>query len=201
MEKYGFVYLWRDRKYNRYYIGSHWGNPNDGYICSSNNMRHNYRNRKTDFKRRIIAKITTNRTDLLKEEQRWLNMIKSTEKYYNINIWTSNPPLKQPPPWNKGKIDVYTEETKEKMRQMKLGRSAWNKGIKTGPQKDETKIKRANSNRGKKRSEETKQKMRLAQLGKHPTEESKEKNRLWHLGRIPWNKGLINNRKEEGNIK
>lgn len=29
-EKYGFVYIWRDRKYNRYYIGCHWGREDDG---------------------------------------------------------------------------------------------------------------------------------------------------------------------------
>ena len=23
-EKYGFVYIWHDRKHKRYYIGSHW---------------------------------------------------------------------------------------------------------------------------------------------------------------------------------
>lgn len=35
----GFVYIWYDRKRKLYYIGSHKGNINDGYICSSNRMR------------------------------------------------------------------------------------------------------------------------------------------------------------------
>ncbi len=30
-QKYGFIYLWRDRKHNRYYLGSHWGSEDDGY--------------------------------------------------------------------------------------------------------------------------------------------------------------------------
>ena len=34
--KYGFVYIWYDRKHHRYYIGCHWGTIDDGYICSSN---------------------------------------------------------------------------------------------------------------------------------------------------------------------
>ena len=35
MEKYGFVYIWFDRKHKRYYIGCHWGHEDDGYVCSS----------------------------------------------------------------------------------------------------------------------------------------------------------------------
>ena len=33
MEKYGFVYLWYDRKRKMFYIGSHWTTETDGYIC------------------------------------------------------------------------------------------------------------------------------------------------------------------------
>ena len=43
MEKYGFVYIWYDKKRKMYYIGSHWGTDDDGYICSSNRMRDAYR--------------------------------------------------------------------------------------------------------------------------------------------------------------
>jgi hypothetical protein len=43
MEKYGFVYIWYDRKRKMYYVGSHWGTIEDGYICSSNRMRDAYR--------------------------------------------------------------------------------------------------------------------------------------------------------------
>lgn len=39
MSKYGFVYIWFDRKHHRFYIGCHWGHEEDGYICSSNWMR------------------------------------------------------------------------------------------------------------------------------------------------------------------
>lgn len=97
-EKYGFVYIWYDRKYKRYYIGSHWGTENDGYICSSNWMYNTYKRRPEDFKRRILKRIFTNRIDLLNEEQRWLNLIdndklathlttkkqRETLRYYNI---------------------------------------------------------------------------------------------------------------------
>ena len=87
MEKYGFVYIWFDRKHKKYYIGSHWGTIDDGYICSSTWMRNAYKYRKEDFKRRIIIKITTSKADLLKKEYEYLSLIKKEElgkKYYNM---------------------------------------------------------------------------------------------------------------------
>lgn len=36
--KYGFVYLWFDRKHKRYYVGCHWGTTEDGYVCSSSDV-------------------------------------------------------------------------------------------------------------------------------------------------------------------
>jgi hypothetical protein len=103
--KYGFVYIWRDRKHNRYYIGSHWGDINDGYVCSSNWMHNTHKRRKEDFKRRIISYVFTNRKDLLAEEEYWLSMIKDQElatknstvekrktlRYYNFTKSTTNP--------------------------------------------------------------------------------------------------------------
>ena len=103
-EKYGFVYIWYDRKYTRYYIGSHWGTEDDGYICSSRMMRQSYNRRPDDFKRRIIKRIYTSRQDLLIEEERWLMMIdpqkttprnttvesRSNVRYYNVNLGTQN---------------------------------------------------------------------------------------------------------------
>lgn len=101
---YGFVYIWFDRKHKRYYIGSHWGTEDDGYICSSSWMKRAYKLRPEDFKpRRTIVKIYTNRHDLLVEEHRWLQMIKPEEispntptpRYYNLNLnfqnhWTAD---------------------------------------------------------------------------------------------------------------
>ena len=87
MEAYGFVYLWYDRKHRRWYLGCRWGNESDGYICSSTWMKRAYKRRPQDFVRRIIARIYTDRKDLLKEEHRWLQMIKPEElgkRYYNL---------------------------------------------------------------------------------------------------------------------
>jgi hypothetical protein len=103
-EKYGFIYIWFDKKNTRFYIGSHWGHENDGYICSSRMMRQAYNRRPEDFKRRIISRIYSNREDLLLEEERWLKMIdpnkttprnttvdsRQSVRYYNINLGTQS---------------------------------------------------------------------------------------------------------------
>jgi hypothetical protein len=88
MEKYGFVYIWRDRKHKRFYVGCHWGDEHDGYVCSSPWMLKAYARRKNDFRRRILVR-TASRVDTYLEEQRWLNLIKPHEirtKYYNLNL-------------------------------------------------------------------------------------------------------------------
>ncbi len=84
---FGFIYIWFDRKHYRYYIGSHMGSVDDGYICSSSWMKQAYKKRPQDFKRRIINYSSVNdRKILLLEEERWLTMIKDEElckRYYN----------------------------------------------------------------------------------------------------------------------
>ena len=87
MEKYGFVYIWFDKYRKMYYIGSHWGTENDGYICSSNRMRDAYRRRPEDFKRRILETNFENRKLLLEVEHRWLQKISDNDlgkRYYNM---------------------------------------------------------------------------------------------------------------------
>jgi hypothetical protein len=93
LQKYGFVYIWRDRKHSRYYIGCHWGTEDDGYICSSPWMKRAYKLRSQDFIRKILARIYTNKKDLLNEEYRYLKMIKKEElrkKYYNMHNYNLN---------------------------------------------------------------------------------------------------------------
>lgn len=85
----GFVYVWRDRKHRRYYVGSHWGTADDGYVCSSPWMLQAYKRRPQDFKRRIVAWVSESRDALLDEEQRWLDMIDPEQKrgrYYNLTL-------------------------------------------------------------------------------------------------------------------
>lgn len=99
----GFVYVWRDRLRGMYYVGSHWGREDDGYQCSSPWLKRTMSRRPEDFRRRVVARVSTSRQDLLDEETRWLQMIREDEikpntmtpRYYNLNRrawhWVADP--------------------------------------------------------------------------------------------------------------
>lgn len=173
----GFVYLWFDRKHKRYYIGSHWGTEDDGYICSSRWMRKAYRRRPEDFKRRIIARIHTNRKDLLIEEKRWLRMIKPEERkirYYNLNIFVS---------------DYWwaDEDTKKTVGEK----------ISVSLQKPDVKLKRSLGQQGRVFTEEHRAKMAAVKRGQpgnatgsKRTEETRKKMSESRMGTPAWNKGV-----------
>lgn len=188
-EKYGFVYIWRDRKHKRYYIGCHWGTEHDGYICSSRWMRKAFRRRPDDFKRRIIARIYSSRKELIEEEFRWLSLISMDElgkRYYNHSKM-------------RGNFGTFSDETRKKMSESKQGKSVspstqfkpgsipWNKG-KKGLQtswnagkkgelshmfenvvSDETRKRISNSQKGKPRP------LGSGMTGRRHTEETKRK--------------------------
>lgn len=133
MQKYGFIYVWYDRRYKRFYVGRHWGTVDDGYICSSNSMRDAHRRRPEDFKRRIVSYVYSSIQNLILEEQRWLDMIISKEangKYYNKSLKASTPSTKgyKHSEETRKKISeaslgkTVSEETKEKLRQINLGK-------------------------------------------------------------------------------
>lgn len=163
-EKYGFVYIWRDRKHKRYYVGCHWGSVDDGYICSSNWMRDSYKRRPEDFKRRIIKTNITPRPEMYVEEQRYLNMIKDEEikiRYYNLC-------LKPKDLWHK--YDENIKTIGQKISASKTGKSTGpcseekRKSISEGKKKafqnytftDDHKRQMAENRRGKPQSEEWK---------------------------------------------
>lgn len=141
----GFVYLWFDRKHTRFYIGCHWGSPDDGYICSSRWMRKAYKRRPQDFKRRLLSVVQTTRRELLVEEQRWLNLIKRDElgkRYYNVHrhasLWATDPHA--------------CASAVEKANKSRIGKPTWMKGKKHS---DESKRKISEAGRGRVASEET----------------------------------------------
>jgi hypothetical protein len=143
MEKYGFVYIWHDRKHNRYYIGCHWGTVEDSYICSSTWMRNSYRRRPHDFKRRILEKNIPRET-LFDREYVWLSMIRDEElgvRYYNLN--------------NRCNEHWSTDNGKRRSVADKIGDIHRGKTV-----SEETREKIRVANLGKKLSEETKEKMR-----------------------------------------
>lgn len=207
MEKYGFVYVWYDAWRKMYYIGCHWGREDDGYICSSTRMRKAYRRRPQDFKRRIVGRVVTSRTELLEEEYRWLSLVPDDQlgkKYYNLSKrhfghWSSNEEnllsikakisdtvkqLHQDPEYRekflegRKKLPPQTEEHKRKISQALIGK----------PRSEETKRKISETNTGKVNgplSEETKKKLSIALSGeknpfygkKHDPEKKKEMSR------------------------
>lgn len=198
MEKYGFVYLWYDKKHKRYYIGCRWGKEDDGYICSSPWMKQGYKLRPKDFKRRILSRIYTNRKDLLEEEYHWLSKIKTEElgkKYYNLhnhhfNHWSSNEHSKltvgqkiskahlsnpNHGSWAKGK--TLSEETRKKISEKNS--VLFKDYYKTHPRTEETRKKISKNNkrlqaegkigmRGKKHKSETIEKMKKNNAMKIP---------------------------------
>lgn len=163
-EKYGFVYIWIDRKYKRYYIGCHWGMLDDEYICSSVWMKNSYRNRPNDFKRRILGIVKT-KTEMFELEYQWLKQIKKEElgkKYYNFKNtkwehWSQN--------------EDTSLSTREKLSNHKKnyiddqGRTWgwWSIGRQVSK---ETKEKLRQHNLGNKHSEETCNKMSVSKIGK-----------------------------------
>lgn len=87
MDYTGFVYIWLDKKYSRYYIGSHKGTIDDGYIGSNTYLKNAYTTRPLDFKRRILFFCSSdNLLDLQNKEQYYLDMIKDSELYSSINV-------------------------------------------------------------------------------------------------------------------
>jgi len=125
----GFIYIWRDKIRNMYYVGSHDGTIDDGYISSSHWLTAEVRYRPADFKRRILKYVDL--LNLKLEEYKFINLIKDDEfgkKYYNLK--QGKP--KGIAPWNKGKTGVYSPEHRKRISEWRTG-VATTKG-KTNPQ-------------------------------------------------------------------
>ena len=119
-----FLYVWYDRYRKMFYVGMHEGNITDGYISSSRWFNGEHQYRPNDFKRKII-KTFNDRKTARKEEARILRMIKESEfgkKYYNLK--NGRPSGSEP--WNKGKKNIYSQETLQKMSAAKKGKPSNN---------------------------------------------------------------------------
>jgi hypothetical protein len=219
LEKYGFVYIWRDRKHKRYYIGCHWGTVDDGYICSSSWMKQAYKHRPEDFKRRIL-KTNISREDLLSEEFKWLSLIKPEElkiKYYNLNIhhfghWTNDPNKLLTIKENISKKQIgrkQSEETKRKRSEILRGKPGrkWTEEQKQAKSLEKLGKKRNGSPEKWKHSEETKEKISKANsgkpssmLGKFHTTDTKDKLSIKLKGREGRFKGHIHSKEAKEKI-
>lgn len=172
--KYGFVYIWFDRKHKRFYIGSHWGFENDGYICSSRWMRKAYKRRSNDFKRRILSLVFTSRKDLIEEEIYWHSFIKSHEmgkRYYNLKKASSL--------WHTDEYSRLTVSEKISQKAKERGfirnNSHWVKGQRGSPNTEfkpgsipSNKNKSLEDQFGQEKALEIKNKMSLKKIGKSP---------------------------------
>ena len=112
----GFIYLWLDKKNSKFYLGSHFGAIDDGYIGSGVHFSRAYKRRPQDFKRRVLAYSTGSKTELRQLEEKWLNLItdrKLAERYYNLNRQALGGSMK-------GRIcKPLSEESKAKLRKPK----------------------------------------------------------------------------------
>ena len=102
----------------------HEGGITDGYISSSRWFNGEQQYRPNDFRRKIL-KTFNDRNSARKEEARFLRMIKDSEfgkKYYNLK----NGRPAGTAPWNKGKKNIYSQETLKKMSSAKVGKPSNN---------------------------------------------------------------------------
>lgn len=186
-QKYGFVYLWFDRKHKRYYVGCRWGSINDGYVCSSKWMKQAYGNRPQDFKRRIIVSDIKTRVETYVIEQKFLDMIKHTEikpytekpRYYNLCI-------KNNEVWHK--YDDKIKSIGQKISESKKGKN-------TGPRDPSVGAAISAAKKGKQFSEEHKKKLSEAKIGTKQTDEQKAKRSLSMSQQ--WADGIRTNKKHK----
>lgn len=193
------MYCWTDHGTSKLYVGLHKGRPDDGYICSSKHMLRQYKQRPHDFTREILAINTYDvcrnfETSIIKA------MFRQNVHCYNLNvagaiIYTpeirskisqthkgkviSSSHIEAIKEWNRTKRLPASEETKEKIRQAKLGK-------KRGPLPEEWRRKISEAGKGLKRPDGFGAAVSARQLGKKRsplTEEQKEKQRVAQTGR------------------
>lgn len=210
--KTGFIYIWYDKKHKKYYIGSHLGSEDDGYICSSRWMRQSYKRRPEDFRRRILRR-NIQKLDLKEEESKWLSLIKTEElgtRYYNLskimngNGWKPGQPRSEETKkkvseglkraWDEGRIE-------KNKNHFKKDTIPWNKG-KSGIYSEETKKKISEARQRQVFTKETIEKRSAKLRGKKRRKEDIDKMVMTKQARkkegiykqhIAWNKGLTIN--------
>lgn len=200
----GFIYIWFDKKHKRFYIGSHWGSEDDGYICSSTWMRNAYKRRPEDFRRRIVKRVDSNRNALLIEEHRWLQMIGDRElgkKFYNLTnhlnghwfasdedrVLTIKEKMKKAWIKRKERGPVHSPETRKRLSEAAIRRNARPPSFKGKMLSDSAKKKISDARKGKPLSIEHCEKLRIASTGQSRA------SKLWRCtyvdGRIIESKG------------
>lgn len=87
MENYNsFIYMWIDRLKEKFYIGSHFGKIDDGYLFGGIDIKSEYRLRPNDFERVILSyHLVEKHSDIRLIEKEYLLKfdVENNEKFYN----------------------------------------------------------------------------------------------------------------------
>ena len=122
-----FVYIWYDIGNQKYYIGSRKGRPDDGYVCSSQSVLKEYKERPWDFFREIVAEGPYEEMRSLESEMQQAANAAKNPMYYNQHnsdgkFHTSGPmseeqkqKMRGPRPSMRGRRKPLSEEHKKKL--------------------------------------------------------------------------------------
>ena len=194
-----FVYCWTDHSTNKLYVGMHKGHPEDGYVSSSKHMLKEYKQRPADFSREVL---TRNTYDICRTFEIAIIRAMFAQNVPCYNLAAGKAILFTPEvrarmsqklkgkviskehiaaikEWNRTKRQPASEETREKLRQSKLGK-------KRGALSEEWRRKISEGGKGKKRPEGFGAAVTARQLGtkrKPLTEEQREVQRRVQTGR------------------
>lgn len=135
----GFVYKWINTIDNMFYIGSHKGNVNDGYIGSGTYFKRAYNKHKESFSREILY----TGYDYLEFEEFVLHTLdaENNNQMYNLKNYALGGKTKLSEDGRK-----RLSESKKGDKNPNYGKSTWNKGKKMPIHVTES-IKKANTNK------------------------------------------------------
>tara|TARA_R110000803_G_C11845025_1_gene305095 strand:- start:73 stop:675 length:603 start_codon:yes stop_codon:yes gene_type:complete len=112
MENIGFVYKWNDFYNGKYYIGSHLGDVNDGYVGSGSYFKKAYNKRKDFFSREILYV----GKDYIELEEFFLKELDAMNDKNSYNLTN-----------NARGVSIQSEESKLKISQSKKGNTYFSK--------------------------------------------------------------------------
>ena len=81
-----FIYRWFDRTLNKFYIGSHYGEVNDGYLFGGIDIKKEYKERPDDFEREILSyHLVSEYSEIRKIEKEYLIKydVENNDMFYN----------------------------------------------------------------------------------------------------------------------
>lgn len=81
-----FIYQWYDKVLNKFYIGSHYGEVNDGYLFGGIDIKKEYKKRPNDFERKILSyHLVLEYSELRRIEKEYLIKydVENNDSFYN----------------------------------------------------------------------------------------------------------------------